>query len=678
MADFIEDIIENSPEWVFKQVEETKINEFARISGFDRRICKLFLLKNIRSEAELHKFLNDDFYSLGNPFLFTSMPEAVARVRRAVQDCERIFIFGDRDVDGVLSTAMLYTFLSRFDADVQYRVPDGEYGYGMEQRDIEYACSEGVGLIITVDTGISSRTEIEHARSMGIDVIVMDHHVPPPDYPEKAVVINPLMEYETYPFKELSAGGVTLKFIHAFTLSFTKNYNRVFIPLVSENGLIRGVKVKNGLIIEHVEFGENGTCPIEPHEVVVTETHRNIPGYFTGFLRNRRIKQLSIVSRKPDCTLEEFVQLFQHLFMKKQKKTARFVRSFIDLAAISTISDIMPLHEENRTIVREGLKKLPETDNLGLKVLLNYCNLPPGPLTTRDIAWNLSPVINSAGRMGNAASAVKLFTTRDPGEANELSRLLIDYNEKRKEKGERNLSIIRPIIEERCCKDPVIVLSTNQAEHGVTGIIASKIAKKFCRPAIIIVDDGTIGVGSGRGNGNCDLVALISQCEDLLVKYGGHPSAIGFTIETGNIDQFRNRIQNIVGQDLDLYLARDILEIDDVLEPAEITTGLLRKLDVFEPTGSGNKCARFSVMNTTVTDAAAIGKDKNHVKFFIPSGEGMVPVLGWGLAEKAFRILERYATVDIAFTIEENFFRETWSLQLVLLDIRGSRRIQQL
>ncbi|MFW6180976.1 MAG: single-stranded-DNA-specific exonuclease RecJ [Spirochaetota bacterium] len=672
MADHIDELINNSPEWVFKELDEREVGEFAEVTGLDRRISRLLLLRDVRTEQQLHHYLHDDIFALHNPFSFTRMQEAVTRTRQAVRKGERIFIFGDRDVDGVLSTAMLYNLLRRFEGDVRYRVPEGEYGYGLEMKDVEHAGEEGVSLIITVDTGVSSNRELEYAATLGMDAIVMDHHIPPQDYPRQAIILNPKMDFESYPFRDLSAGGVVLKFIHAFVLSHTKNYNRVFVPLVAEGQRIRGAKVKNGLVTEQVEFSESIHYPFGENEVVVSDAQRQLPAYFTGWMKERNLTRLNIITSKPYHTLGEFVDIFLSLFARKQKKTTAFVRSFMDLAAVSTLSDIMPLEGENRVIVREGLAQVPRTENLGLHVLLEYCNLPPAPYTARDITWHLSPVINSAGRMGNAASAVKLFTTDSAAEANELSRLLIEYNERRKEKGERNLNIIRPIIEDRYYKDPIIVLSTNKAEHGVTGIIASRIAKKFSKPAIIIVDNGIIGVGSGRGNGNYDLVELVSRCEDLLVKYGGHRSAVGFTIETGNIDQFSDRIRELVEREVDLYSVRDLLEIDDVLRPEEVTTGLYRELGLFEPTGRGNPPPRFAVLDTTVTDPVCIGRNKSHIKFFIPGGEGMVPVLGWGLADKTLRILEEHRLVDLAFTIEENYFRQERSLQLVLMDIRGA------
>ena len=673
MADNIEEMINNSPEWVFNGPDEDELKDFSQKTGYSNCICEILLQRGINTEEDLGHYLLDDVYSLYNPFQFTHMLSAVNRVGRALHENEKIFIFGDRDADGVLSTAMLINLLKKFNADVFYRVPEGEYGYGIEKKDIDFAKDKGSTLIITVDTGISSISEIGYAKSLEMDTIIIDHHVQTSAMPDAFSILNPKMDYEKYPFKHLSAGGVVLKFIHAFILSHTKNFNRIFVPLVSEGDIIRAAKVKNGIIEEYITIEESIHYPIENNYMVVMDSKKKLPEYFTSWLKDQKIGQVGLMCSQPYKTIEDFATIFIKLFSRKQKKSMEFVKSFIDLSAISTISDIMPLTGENRVIVKEGLKQLFNSTNLGLNMLLGFCNLPDRELRAKDIAWYVSPVINSAGRMGDAYLAVELFTTGDVSTANELSKILIGLNEKRKEKGEKNLKIIGPIVETKYYKDPVIVLATDKVEHGVTGIIASKIARKYSRPVIIIVNDGNIGIGSGRVGWNFDLISLISKCEDLLQKYGGHKSAVGFTIDIENIDNFRERIHDLVlMNELDLFKDRETIEVDAVITPDVINFQLLGELNIFEPTGAGNTAPRFFISNTSVINPIAMGKDKNHIKFFIPSSNGTIPVIGWGVAEKGFRILKNISVVDIVFTIEENYYRGEKSLQLILLDMKAS------
>jgi single-stranded-DNA-specific exonuclease len=674
MSDFIDEMIRNSPEWVCQEPGESEIHELSRLTGFSRRVVKILWNREIRTKEKLDHYLRDDVYALHNPFLFNNMMEIVQRVRKAVYKKEKIFIFGDRDADGVLSTAMLFNLLHRFDADVMYRVPEGEFRYGIEKRDIDFAVHEGVSLIITVDTGISSIEEIVYAQSLGIDTIVMDHHIQPDKVPQAFSILNPKMKDEQYPFRYLSAGGVVLKFIHAFILSHTKNFNRTFVPLFTSGEHIEGYRVRNGLVGEHLMFEESIHYPIESNDTVVRDTHRELPEYFMSWLGEKKIDQLSILTDQEYSSAKAFTDIFVRIFMKKQRKSIDFVRSFIDLSALSTVSDIMPLIDENRIIVQEGLKQVKRSTNLGLRILLGYCSLPDRHITARDIAWNVSPVINSAGRMGDADIAVRLFTTEDLNVANELSRMLVNLNERRKEKGERNLNIIKPIIEDKYFKDPVIVLSTDEAEHGVTGIIASKISRKYSKPAFIIVNNGEVGIGSGRGGFDIDLVALVSRCEDLLVKYGGHKAAVGFTIDTSNIDQFRKRMHALVLEETDFMAGGAKLEIDDVIEPEDISFELYTELGIFEPTGPSNMAPRFCISGTTVVNPSGIGKERNHLRFFVPAREALIPVIGWGMADKGLRIIRESELVDIVFTIEDNYFRGERTLQLALLDIRKSEQ----
>jgi single-stranded-DNA-specific exonuclease len=670
MSDFIDEMIRSSPKWFLREVDDEKAAATARRTGYSELVSRILLLRGIESEEDLDHFLNDDLFSLENPFLFNHMHGAVARVKKALHDGERIFIFGDRDVDGVLSTAMLATMLRRFDADVLYRVPEGEYGYGIEKRDIRFAKDQGSGLIITVDTGVSSAVEIEYASSLGVDTIVIDHHVQPNVLPKALAVLNPKMDLERYPFKHLSAGGVVLKFIHAFILSYTKNFNRVFVLLFPKGDTTGAAKVRNGFVEETLEFEESVKYPIEKTDLVVMDSERPLPAYITGWLKENKIDQISLIGLQPYATVEEFARRFIHLYWRRQKKSMEFVRSFVDLSAISTIADIMPLVGENRAIVKEGLKQIARTANTGLSVLIGYCDLPAGELTARDVAWNLSPLINSAGRMGDAHIAVRLFITEDVAEASELSKLLVELNTRRREKGEKNYKIIMPIVEDKYYKDPIIVLDTDKAEHGVTGIIAGKISRRFARPAIIIVNDGNIGVGSGRGGKDFDLVSLVARCGDLLEKYGGHESAVGFSIDTAKIDTFRKRIHEIVLKEYDFFKSRETLEIDGLLDPDSVSFRLFDELRVLEPTGAGNPPPQFMIRGVKVINPNHIGKDKNHLKFHIPSREGIIPVVGWGLADKGFRVLEHASAVDIVVSIEDNYFRGERSIQLILQDIK--------
>jgi len=673
MSDFIEEIIRNSPKWIFKEVDDKEVEEFSKRTGYSRVASRIFLLRGIRTDKEFQDYLKSDIYSLYNPFLFSQMEKAVNRVKKAVSSGEKIFIFGDRDVDGVLSTAMMNNMLRRFNVPVVYRVPEGEYGYGMEVRDIDLAHKLGTSLIITVDTGISSVEEIDYAGSLGMETIVLDHHIQLERLPEAFAILNPVLEEETYPFAFLSGGGVVLKFIHAFIFSFTKNYNRIFITLLPQGDTVRAARVVNGIVQEYMTINESINYPIPMGSTVVKEGSSKIPSYFEEWLKENRIDQISIISSHENTTIEEFTNLFIKVFIRRQKRSMEFVHSFLDLAAISTISDIMPLVDENRILVKEGLKRIPHTSNLGLKVLLGYCDLPDRELTARDVAWAISPLVNSAGRMGDAHIAVELFTTDDLQRANELSKLLIELNEKRKEKGEKNLSIIRPIVEDKYYKDPIIVLSTDKAEHGVTGIIASKIARRFSKPAIIIVNDGKIGIGSGRGAGDFDLASLVSRCSDLLMKYGGHRSAVGFTIATDNIETFRERIHMMVNEEGSDFNCQEVLEVEAVLLPEDITFKLIEELSVFEPTGVGNPPPQFAILGISVINPVAVGKDKKHLKFYIPTKRGILPVIGWGFSDKGFRILEEGSSFDLLVSLEDNIFRGERTLQLILLDIRVYR-----
>ncbi len=676
MDDYLKEILDNSPEWIFKELDEGLIKSFSNAIGVDRLIARLLIIRGIDTPEKLKEFVSDDIDLMYNPFCFRYMDRVVNRIRKAIDEGEKILIFGDRDVDGVLSTAMMYNMLKFFGASVYYKVPEGEYGYGIEKRHIDLARDSGISLIITVDTGISSHDEIEYANSFDIDTIIIDHHLQPESLPKAFAIINPKLDTEKYPYKNLSGGGTVLKVIHGYVLSITKNYGKNFYVILPDgNKGVKGARIINGIIDDFLYITPNSSDVIKQGSIIVKDYRDRLPDFLENSIKRKDLKLLNIVCNKNYREIEDFAEVFSKLYIKKQKKSLAFMESFIDLAAISTIADIMPLTGENRVIVKRGLKQIKKTLNTGLRVLLKYCDLTDVNITAKDIAWQLAPIINSAGRMGEAEIAVELFVTKDESRAVELSRLLLEMNEKRKVKGKKNYSIINPIVEEGYYKDPVIVLSTTKAEHGVTGIIASKIAKKYSKPTIVIVSDGQIGVGSGRGGKSSDLVSLISECSDLLVKYGGHKSAIGFTIDADNIDEFRNRVNEIAKNNREKIIGKEKIEIDAVIFPEDITYSLYRALSIFEPVGVGNEPPRFSILGVNVINPTLIGSEKNHIKFYIPSKTGVIPVVGWGIGEKAKVVIEKSDVVDIVFYLEENRYKNDSSLQLNLQDIRPSRVI---
>ena len=673
MSDYNGDLHENAPEWEFKEVDEDKVQRLSKDTGLSPIITRVLVQRGIDNREKLKRYIKPGLTSLYNPYFFRDMHKAVLRVRRAVENGEKILVFGDRDVDGVLSTAMLYRILRIVDASVEWDVPEGEFGYGIEKERIKIASEENVKLILLVDSGISSYDEVEYANSLGMDTIILDHHIQPGRIPRAYAIINPKLDGENYPFRYLSAGGVVLKFIHAFVFSYTKNFNRVFVPIFSENGTVKATKIVNGVILEEKTIEESIHYPLKKEWTYIRRENDKLPDYMDEWLRDNASHQIVILHPKPVSNVREFSESFLRIFWKNQKRCLHYLEYFVDLAAISTIADIMPLQDENRIIVREGLKKIPRTENVGLKTLAGYCDIPSEGLRAKDVAWGIAPFINSAGRMGEAKIAVELFITEDLHRANEIARILVDLNEKRKEKGEKNLSIIAPMIDGYHSEEPIIVLSTDRAEHGVSGIIASRISKKFLKPTIIIINDDKIGIGSGRGRNNFDLVGLFSHCSDLLLKYGGHKSAVGFTIETENIEEFRERIKEVLKKNPELLGEKEVLEIEAVIQPEMINSTLASEVKIFEPTGVGNPQPQFALLGIEVIDPVRIGKEGEHVKFHVAAGSGLVQVVGWGLSEKAFRIFEKNRRCDLVVSIDENYYMGSWSLQLLLHDLRASK-----
>lgn len=451
---------------------------------------------------------------LSDPFLLAGMEQAVDRIHRAIDDGERIVVFGDYDVDGVTATALLYTYLDAAGAEVYYKLPSrDEDGYGLSANAVEQMAEKEVGLVITVDNGISANEAIALAVEKGMDVVVTDHHLPPAVLPQAAALVDPQLPFDKSPCKSLSGAGVAFKLVCALDAA-------------------------------------------DPAEM--------LPYYG-------------------------------------------------DLAAIGTVADIMNLEGENRTIVKAGLSLLQNTDRPGLAALISQCGLEGKELTAENVSFGLAPRLNAAGRMDSATVALRLLLSDDEEEATLLAQELDDKNAAR-QKAEQEIS---QIVLEQLTADPTyqsdrILVAWGDGFHpGVIGIVASRIAERMGKPAIIIsVDENGEGKGSGRSQEGISLYEAIASCEQLLIRFGGHASAAGLSIRRENLPAFRKAIN--------LWAAahHPVVDVPAIVADApvalnEISEQEVAALSVLAPFGNGNPAPLFLVENALVDAVYPVSEGKH-------------------------------------------------------------------
>ncbi|WDU84359.1 single-stranded-DNA-specific exonuclease RecJ [Caloramator sp. Dgby_cultured_2] len=390
--------------------------------------------------------MNPDLRLLYDPFLLKDMDRAIDRIDEAIKKREKIYIYGDYDVDGITSTAVLYRAFKKLGVDVSFYIPDRvNEGYGINREAIDHISSLDVDLVITVDCGISAIEEVEYAKEKGLDIIITDHHECKERIPN-TIAINPKRHDCQYPFKGLAGCGVAFKLVQALFKFY------------------------------------------------------DLQGY----------------------------------------------EEFLDLVAIGTIADIVDITDENRIIVKYGLEKILNSDKAGINAIKQVAGIKD-KISTYNVAFQIAPRLNAAGRLSDAKIAVELFITNDNEKAMQIAKYLDQENKKRQQIEQEILDeCIEKIQREIDLKrDRVIVLSSPNWHVGVIGIVASRIVERFNRPTILFYEEGETLRGSGRSIRGFNLYDNLVECKDLLVKYGGHELAAGLTIERSKLDDFRKRLNEL-------------------------------------------------------------------------------------------------------------------------------------
>lgn len=485
-------------------------------------VKKLLEQRGIVDDDDIREFLSDRPQKTYDPFLLLNMKAGVDLLLSEIKKGTYICIYGDYDADGVTSICVLSSVLSALTDRFSYYIPNRfSEGYGLNCDAIRRLKEQGIGLIVTVDCGSVSYEEVEYAKSIGMKMIVTDHHNID-DRKADCILINPKQKECSYPFKGLAGCGVAFKLAQA---------------LQQTAGLPKPV-----------------------------------------------------------------------------------LNAGLDMVAVGTVADIVPLQDENRTLVKYGLNKVnagsrPALTRLAEAISLNWVN-------SENIAFGIAPHINAAGRMDSALEAAKLFLSTDEAVIDRQVQKLVRYNTMRKEKQEeayqKSLELITG-------EEPFILLQMDDIHEGIAGIVAGKIKETFNHPTAIVTPSGEgLLKGTGRSIPDIDIFALLKNHEELFLRFGGHQSACGFTISTENLPLLQNALEQDIAMMLekkpDLFQKR--VEWDLVLTPSDITVELAQELELLEPFGEQNPSPRFLLQNVTVQYVKFMGADQTHARFAAVADDG--------------------------------------------------------
>jgi len=543
-------------------------------------IAEMLVRRELYDQSAINNFFHPSLSSTHDPFLFEDMSKAVDRIIKAIKDNELITIYGDYDVDGTTSTALLYLGLKKVNAHIDFYIPHRMIdGYGLSISGVDQLKENGTSLIISVDCGINSINEVESINNLGMDIIITDHHNPKEELPDAVAIINPKLPDCRYPCKELAGVGVAYKLLMA-----------VYLQL----------------------------------------------GIDSSELSNK----------------------------------------YLDLVALGTIADIVPLVGENRIYSSIGLEHMVKRQNIGMNALINIAGLTEKELNTGDIVFGIAPRINAAGRMGTALTAVELMVSVDEKESRELAQQIEHQNSLRQQIDQKTFNEACQIIEKKYNdleNTLFIVVSSDEWHPGVIGIVASKLVEKYYRPAVMISFKDGMGSGSGRSIADFDLFDALSHVQEYLDTFGGHKYAAGLSILAEYVDTFENQITRYMRSKITPELLVPPLKIDSNLELYEINENLLEWLNHFAPFGPGNMKPVFYTRGVTLVGYPyCVGK--NHLKLKVMKDGCELDLIGFNLGDY-LPFLKKGTQIEIAYSLEFNTWQGRTSIQGKLKDLHFEKDI---
>ena len=558
--------------WQIYEIDVDKVEELKEKYKLNDLLATILVNRGITSKEKIRQFLEptrQDFY---NPYLMKDMEIAVERIVKAIENQEKVIIYGDYDVDGITSTTVLKKFLKDLGLEVSYYIPNRlNEGYGLNNTAIEKIVNEGYSLMITVDCGISAIEEIDYANSLGLETIVTDHHEPGEVLPKALAVVDNKRKDSTYPFRDLAGVGVAFK-------------------------------------------------------------------------------------------------LCQAIGMKLELKEETYLK-YLDIVCVGTISDIVPLVDENRVITKLGLLLVKQTKNMGLRSIINSSGY--SKVDSNTISFGVAPRINACGRMGKAEEALELLLSTDIYKVNELTKKLNEHNKERQEI-EKNIyeSAVEKIEKNHLDENRTIVVGGEDWHHGVIGIVSSKITDMYFKPSILLsFEENGTGKGSGRSIPGFDLHQALTKCQDTLEKFGGHSMAVGVTIKKENLEKFRKEFEKVAEEEKIEDIV-PILNVDAKIELNSVDKDVIESLKALEPFGEANKMPIFAFKNLRIDSIRALSEGK-HLKLTLKEDNRIINAIGFNMGELAeeYRIGDK---IDVAGVLEINTFNGVDNLQINIKDVMKS------
>lgn len=709
--------------WNKKNVAKELIMSLHTKYGTDLLTSSILARRDIITGSDVQYFLEQDKRFLHCPFLFDTMEDACDRILDAKEEGEKVLIFGDRDVDGITSTTLLYQYLKSLGIDVQYKIPSGDDDFGLSIDAInDFAANYGT-LIITVDNGICCKKEVDHAADLGIDVIVVDHHEPNDEnYPELAIVIDPKVEDCGYPFPHISGCAVVYKLISALRFALNPLYKQEICLLnvhpINDAYVIECLKIENMIIKDKLsETFVPGVMPLHQTKLVdflkgqqifvwdenlqkkmlVKIFGQNVeinmldvrPEIATiipsvAELSLLRLKSFSKIAKYQETTSSE-IEAFYNIFITfiqmkiSENKNPKIEEEELQLVALAALADIMPLQNENRILVRQGIASMNKGKyRPGLYELIQKQNMLGKKISSTDLSWNIVPLLNATGRLGEPETALQLLIEENPQTREKIADRILALNIERKKMGAEAQIIADSQVRENLPRfsNKIAYVKSEKINRGVTGIVAGKLTSMLKLPSIVIGQiDGDLLRASLRSISGIDLQNMLDYCNSkiqsgLFEKYGGHSEAAGFSIKKENLPILEKALEEYASYFEIPENVNTEISIDAELPFEYMSPELLNLVDSFEPFGQSNPNLKFLVKNAKIISADVMGKTEvQHLRLTIDCGKYKWPAIYWKAAERLNRDFSVGDKVDIVFEATRNLFNGNETPQMNIVEM---------
>ena len=571
--------VRNEAEWILRRRFPAALLHACAIEGLDPIVIRVLCARRMDTPDKIRAFLAPEQHPLGDPLEMADMQAAVERIRRAILAQERICVYGDFDVDGVTSVALLVSVLRELGAQAEPHIPDRfSEGYGLNNDSLDALRDSGFTLCVAVDCGVRSVDEVRRAQERGLDMVIADHHSVPDELPPAVAVVDPKRDDSAYAFEDLAGVGVTSQLCRALCAA------------MQDTGA--GARAAAGL------------------------------------------------------------------------------DDYLDLVALGTVADIVPLEGENRTLAARGLARLRQTARPGLLALMAQAGVQPGKANSIDIAFRLAPRLNASGRLEHAQMSYDLLMARTQEQACEIAEALGRTNDERQRLLKEQLEVAGAQVAEEPL--PLILIIAGPDYHeGIVGLIASRLREIHYRPTLVLRENEQTALarGSARSIEGLHITRALESCKELFEHYGGHEQAAGFTVRTENLSALRERLLAYAEAHLDEEKLTPRLLVDAIVPLSALTPETVVALGALEPFGKGNPEPTLAALDVELVDIRAIGQENKHLRLYVRQGNASLPCIAFRQGELADEY-PKGSRIDLVFRPSLNEWQGNTTLQLVVEAIR--------